>query len=372
MKKRIKITSIVIALLLSSSLLGVQSFISFANPDDEKEMAMEMNNGEKSELTIFNQPIVQTSTKGRILTADEYGNTMTVIDTQTNRVIATTPIPYVPHNIQASPDEKTLWLAIIQPETQTMQGQKMKGEAWVLDADTYKRIARIPVGAHPAHVIVTPDNKEAYITNGEDNSVSVIDTKNYKVIAEVKVGAGPHGLRPSPDGKYVAVADSQGTTVSIIDTAAKKLIKQVEVGKSPVQVGFSPDGKYLFSSVNGDNAAAVIDTQNWNLVKKIPTGVGPLQVYATPNNKYLYVANQNTKERPSRSVTVIDIATLQPIKTIETGTGAHGIVVTADSKLAYVTNIYENTISVIDVEKNEVISTIKSGAGPNGITFLQD
>ena len=44
--------------------------------------------------------------------------------------------------------------------------------------------------------------KTAYVTNGDDNTVSVIDVATMKPLAAIPVGKYPHGLRASPDGKW--------------------------------------------------------------------------------------------------------------------------------------------------------------------------
>jgi YVTN family beta-propeller protein len=109
------------------------------------------------------------------------------------------------------------------------------------------------------------------------SSSTVIDAETMKVIATIPVGEFPHGLRPSPDGKWVYVANANGTTLGVIDTATNTKVADIEVGQRPVQVGFSPDGKF-------DVATRV-------LVGKVPVGVGPIQVFVTPDNKYVLAAN---------------------------------------------------------------------------------
>ncbi|CAG0998974.1 hypothetical protein ANRL2_03847 [Anaerolineae bacterium] len=48
--------------------------------------------------------------QGTVWVADEYGNSVTVIDAVQNEVITTLTGIEAPHNIQASPDGKTIWV----------------------------------------------------------------------------------------------------------------------------------------------------------------------------------------------------------------------------------------------------------------------
>ena len=75
------------------------------------------------------------------------------------------------------------------------------------------------------------DGKHVYVSNQNDDTVSVIDTATGAVSAPIPVGAKPSGVAITPDGKHAYVANN-GTgllsaapaevvtgTVSVIDTA---------------------------------------------------------------------------------------------------------------------------------------------------------
>src|SRR5690606_41086335 len=74
----------------------------------------------------------------------------------------------------------------------------------VIDAEMNRVIATIPVGRRPWGLAITPDGKKLYTANGISNDVSVIDTATNEVIATVKVeGEGPWGIADvSPAGGW--------------------------------------------------------------------------------------------------------------------------------------------------------------------------
>ncbi|TIU65645.1 MAG: YncE family protein, partial [Mesorhizobium sp.] len=74
--------------------------------------------------------------------------------------------------------------------------------------------ASIDVGAHPAHVIADAQGKRAFVSNSEDNTISVIDLDTGTAIGAASTGDYPHGLRMSPDGKSIYVANVKDGTVS--------------------------------------------------------------------------------------------------------------------------------------------------------------
>ncbi|HEX2911012.1 MAG TPA: beta-propeller fold lactonase family protein [Chloroflexia bacterium] len=296
--------------------------------------------------------------EGTVWVANESGNSISVIDTASNQILTTLTGVEGPHNLQVSPDGKSVW---------AVSGHASL--AAMIDPVTYKLHGTVPTGKEPAHIVLAPDGKTAYTTNGADNTVTAIDVASMKAIAQIPAGKYPHGLRPSPDGKWLYVANAKDTTLSVIETATNTKVADIQVGQSPVQVGFSPDGKYVYFSLNGENALGKVEVATRKLVGKVKVGNGPVQVFVTPDNKSVLVANQGTKDNPGTTASIVDTATFTLKTTVETGKGAHGVTVDPSGKHAYITNIYGNDVAVLDLEQERVVARVASGQGPNGISF---
>jgi YVTN family beta-propeller protein len=291
-----------------------------------------------SAIAATPQPI-----QGTVWVADEHGNSITVIDAATNKIVTTLTGIEGPHNLQVAPDGKSVW---------AVSGHQSL--AVMIDPATYTVHGTVPTGKMPAH---------------DDNTVSAIDVATMKTLATIPVGKYPHGLRPSPDGKWIYIANAKDTTLSVIDTTTNKKVTDIQVGQRPVQVGFSPDGKFVYFSLNGENAIGKVDVTTRKLLGSVKVGAGPIQVFVSPDNKYVLAANQGTEQKPSTTVSIIDAAKFSVVGTVETGKGAHGVVVDPSSKYAYITNIYGNDVAVIDIAAQKVLTTIASGEAPNGISF---
>ncbi len=318
----------------------------------------------------------------KVYVANEGADAVSVIDATTFKTLASVRVGTMPHNVQVSPDGKFAWVTNNGETDPAAAASEHKGMAhdghaamaqpgavWVIDTGTNTVTARVTVGMHPAHVVVSPDGRFAYVTNGGDNTVSVIDTATRSLVTTIPVGLFPHGLRISPDGKEVYVANLKGGTVSVIDTASQKEVVQVPVGKGPAQTGFTPDGRFAFVSLSQENAVALIDPATRKLIRKLAVGAVPIQLYATPDSRTLLVANQGTRAKPGNTVSLIDLQSFKVTKTVVTGAGAHGVVVDRDGQFAYVTNIYANSVSVLDVKERRVTKNIPVGKEPNGISI---
>src|SRR6516164_9407280 len=78
----------------------------------------------------------------------------------------------------------------------------------VIDTTTNKVVATVEVGLAPAGVAVTPDGRKAYVANrAVSGTVSVIDTATNAVSATIAVGSNPVGIAITPDGSKVYVAN---------------------------------------------------------------------------------------------------------------------------------------------------------------------
>jgi YVTN family beta-propeller protein len=65
-------------------------------------------------------------------------------------------------------------------------------------------------------VAFSPDGTQAYVTNSNDDTVSVITVATGDVTDTIVVGDAPHSVAFSPDGTQAYVTNSNDDTVSVI------------------------------------------------------------------------------------------------------------------------------------------------------------
>jgi YVTN family beta-propeller protein len=125
----------------------------------------------------------------------------------------------------------------------------------------------------------------AYVTNADDNTVSVIDTLTNTVIDTIPVGNGPLGIAITPDGTRAYVTNFFfGNTVSVIDTLTNTVIDTIPVGNFPEGIAITPDGTRAYVTNSGDGTVSVIDTiTNTVIGAPIPVGNFPLGIAITPS-----------------------------------------------------------------------------------------
>ncbi len=298
---------------------------------------------------------------------------------------------YLPHNVQASPDGKSVWVTanagmekhslrfittVYADEGHEEMNMDMGDQVIVIDPINDVIIKRIPLGngQHLSHVVFTPDGKSAIVASQEKDKLYQIATGSFLLEKEIilPTGSGPHGMRLSPDGTTAYVALMQGKGLGIVNLATGT-VEIKPLSGAAVQTAVTPDGNYVATSVYDTRSIALYDTAlETSLSVDLPDGSqGPVQLYPTVDSRFVYIADQGVLQgRPANNkVYVLDLATKTIIDSITVGNAPHGIVVSEDNRAVYVTNLQSDTVSVIDTETGKEITQIPVGSGPNGITI---
>ena len=282
---------------------------------------------------------------GFVYSANEGEDSISRIDLATGQV-TTMPVPVTPHNVQISRDGSRLFVVgsmagqtkmaatTAAPAGDGHAASQQPGGLLILDAAAANAALAtlVQVGRAPAHVIVDTLAARAYVSNSDDDSVSVVDTARGRVVGSIPTAASPHGLRMSPDGREIYVAATKGNAVSVIDVATSREVIRIPIGKAPVQVGFTPDGTRVYVSLRDDNAVAMVDTRTRGIVTTIHS-------------------SQRGREEQT------------------TDRGVHGVVVSDDGSRVFVANTFAGTVSTIDAATKRVIGTMRVGNSPGGITY---
>ena len=273
---------------------------------------------------------------------NSWDNTVSVINTTTNTVIATIPVGNFPYGATVTPDGTKVYVTNYNGNTVS-----------VINTATNNVTATVNVGSHPMGVAVTPDATKVYVTNEFSNTVSVINTTTNQVTSNVSVGINPLGIAVSLDGTKVYVTNYNGNTVSVINTATNNVTVTVPVGNNPVGVAVTPDGTKVYVANSNSNNISVINTANNTVTTSVPAGSSPYGAIVTPDGTKVYVTNYN-----GNTVSAINTATNKVTATVPVGTSPYGVAVTPDGSNVYVANSKSNGVSVINTTTNTVIATV--------------
>jgi len=164
-------------------------------------------------------------------------------------------------------------------------------------------------GEFPYGVAVRSQNngisEKAYVTSLRDDQVLVVANGAIKKI--VPVGSGPNNVLLSKDERNLYVVNGNGDSVSIIDTNNDTVQLTISLarpgdrfkGSNPNGLALSPNGRYLYVTLGGENAVAVVDLKSHGVVGRIPTGWYPTSISVGKDGKYLYIVNEKSVPGPN-------------------------------------------------------------------------
>jgi YVTN family beta-propeller protein/autotransporter-associated beta strand protein len=213
-----------------------------------------------------------------------YGNSLSVINTANNTVIATisgvTGDGPAGTNLVVSPDGKTAYISVANGLD-------------VISTATNTVTSTIPLGsgAFPFGVAVSPDGSTVYVAEGGKNNVAVINTTT-NAVATIAVGDRPTSVAVSPDGKTIYVTNANSSTVSVINTATNAVTATIPTPASgnSLSIIVSPDGKTVYV-MGGSGTISVVNAATDTVTSTIATGGS--RVAISPDGTTLYSAGND-------------------------------------------------------------------------------
>ncbi len=165
------------------------------------------------------------------------------------------------------------------------------------------------IGEMPYWPVVVSDPQGApvkvYVTSQRDGQVlAVSPSGTFKVIT---VGGEPNRMVLSADQSQLYVANGDLDEIEVINTSLDTIARRISVarpgyrykGSSPNSLALSPDGSQLYATLAGENAVAVIAVASGQVLGRIPTGWYPSSVSVSADGKRLFVVNMKTNTGPN-------------------------------------------------------------------------
>jgi YVTN family beta-propeller protein len=334
---------------------------------------------------------VQAGQNYQIYVSNEKSGDVTVINGGDNRVLGTIPVGKRPRGIHASPDGKTVYVAlsgtpIAAPPQLDAKGnpifQKGKDDdddgvkadksadaIGVVDVAQGKLTGKISAGSDPEEFSLSRDGSKLYVSNEDVKTASVINIATGKVEHIIAVGQEPEGVATTPDGKRFYVTCEAGGDVYVVDTAGYTALGHFKVNVRPRSMDFLPGGGIGFIPSESTGELNVIDTVNFKVLKTIslPSGSRPMSVKVATNGQKVYVSNGR-----AGTVSVLDSRTYELLNTIKVGVRPWGMALSPDGKFLYTANGPSNDVSVVDLAADKEIARVKAGTSPWAVAVVRN
>jgi YVTN family beta-propeller protein len=136
-------------------------------------------------------------------------------------------------------------------------------------------VTNIGVGHGSEGFDLTPDNKELWVANAQDQTISIIDVASKQVAATIPSTQAANRLKITLDGKYAFVSDMGGNDLLVVDVATRKEYRKIALPASSEGLLMAPGGKIVYTTLNTRDAVAVIDLATMKMTGEVKTGRGP-------------------------------------------------------------------------------------------------
>lgn len=303
-----------------------------------------------------------------LLVANQHDQSLSFIDTTSNKVIATVPVGGVTgHELAVSPDGKRAFVPIYGNAGVGRAGTD-GSEISVIDLGTRHIVGKVDFGhgVRPHCAAFGPDGM-LYVSTELDKSISVIDPRTLKIVGAIPTDQEQsHMFVLSKDGKRGYTANVGPGTVSVLDIPARKTIAIIPISSNTQRISISRDGSMVFTADQKTPQLAVIDTatnkvKTWVLLSSAGYGTA-----STKDGRYLLVTL-----RAAKQLAVVDLKTMKVDRTIDVGDGPSEVVVSADGKKAYVACNFSNQIAVIDLGSWKMEQLIEAGKYADGMALVK-
>jgi YVTN family beta-propeller protein len=316
---------------------------------------------------------VPLSAHDRVYAADQTSNTVSVIDPSSNQLLGVIrlgdPVPgalsplyrgeMLVHGLGYSPDSKTLAVVSVGSNSVTL-----------IDTATNKIKGKVYVGRSPHEAFFTPDGRELWVTVRGENYVSVIDSAQMKEVRRIEMSNGPGMTMFGPDGKYGFVCSSFTPEVAVFDVTSHQVVKRLPQG-SPFcpNIAVSPENDEVWITLK-DAGKVQIFSAKPPFDQKAVLVTGPITNHVNfvnnTNGKFAYVTIGGANEVKvfRRGVTP------ELVATIPVGSLPHGIWPSGDGTRVYVALENGEQAVAIDTLTNRVIAKIPIGQTTQALVYV--
>jgi YVTN family beta-propeller protein len=316
---------------------------------------------------------IPISSRDRVYGADQTSNTVSVIDPSTNKLLGVIrlgdPVPgalsplykgqLLVHGLGYSPDSKTLAVVSIASNSVTL-----------IDTATNKVKGIVYVGRSPHEAFFTPNGRELWVTVRGEDYVSVIDPMKMREIRRIRLANGPGMTMFGPDGRYGFVCSSFTPELTVIDAASHQIIKRVpQTSPFCPNIAVSPENDEVWITLKDVGKVQVFRARPpFEQIALLETG--PI------TNHVNFANNRNGKFAYLTIGGAIEVkayrrgAEPELVATIPVGDLPHGIWPSGDGTRVYVALENGAHAVAIDALSNKVIANIPIGQTTQALVYV--
>jgi YVTN family beta-propeller protein len=219
-----------------------------------------------------------TKDQGKLFVSIPDKGQIAVVNTATWEVSKYLDTDIKPTRLALQPDGQYLWV---------VGGGSSQSSLAAFRAETLELAARQKVGKGSHELVASTDSSLVFVTNGDDNSISVVDTRTLKMVKEILIGEGPVSAAYSELANAVYVSQTDAGSITVIDAKSLSVTKTIQADPGLGEIAVAPGGRYVFVLNRKKDLVQIIDSSMNEIIQSGTVGKAPFQISFT--NEFAYI-----------------------------------------------------------------------------------
>jgi YVTN family beta-propeller protein len=237
------------------------------------------------------------------------------------------------------------------------------GTVSVIDGETDAVVATTAVGSHPYSIAVNSVTGKAYISHSFSDQLTILDCASNAV---THLNAGSSDLiAVDSSTNIVYLLGYESSTLKVFDGAGQSF-RSIPIGMHQWGLALDEDSGTVLVGRTGAAEVAVLK-KSTSVPTMVPTGLIPCALAINAKMERAYVANFG-----GNSVTVIDTTKNRAIATAPAGNHPQAIAFDGPRNLILVANAHDNIVTVIDGSTYAILRKLPAGKHPYALAVDSD
>ncbi len=303
-----------------------------------------------------------------------------VVDAETYQVVDRIPVGDYTDDVVGSPDGR-LAFGNAQIGSASPLGWEANdaGKIFAIDTATDKVVWSTFVDGSPHHLAVSPDGSRIYVPLFDRTYLLVLDAHTGQQLQRWYTLIGDHSTEASRDGTRLYVGNMLADLIWVYDTSNGKIVRVIRTGEAVRPLRLAPDQQHIIYQLSRLHGFKVTDVTTGELTRTVPGP--PLPASAQMPDAYPYTLDHGLGVTPDGTklltassvggyVAVYKLPDYALIGTIKVGDDPNWIAFRSDSKVAFVTDRGSNALSVVDLATMSDVKRIPIGRMPQRLSVL--
>lgn len=158
-----------------------------------------------------------------VFVAAERGNAVTVIDLDSMKVAASIPVTPAPIAVRACPIRNEVYVAT------------RAGRLEIIDAERLRVAGSVAVSGSPVRLELAEDGNTAFVLSRVQPVVHIVNLRARRVVRSIPLAhnSEPVAFKLAPNGNLLCVADAAGRDIQIVDLGHRGVVARVPLPAAP-------------------------------------------------------------------------------------------------------------------------------------------